>query len=60
MTDQPIPKDQSQGDATREEPNEPGLLEPVGSFPYIILKLIQLITPGFLISKKPPKKNYRI
>lgn len=54
---------------TRENPNktqeaegaEPGILESYGSFPVWMLRLIQLITPSFLISKTPPKKkDYRI
>ncbi len=36
---------------------DPGLLESHGSFPVWMLKLIHLITPGFLISKTPPKKK---
>jgi len=54
---------------TQKEPNktpetkggEPGILENFGSFPVWMLRLIQLITPSFLISKTPPKKkDYRI
>ena len=46
---------------TNPESREPGILESYGSFPVWLLKLIQLITPSFLISKTPPKKkNYRI
>ncbi len=54
---------------TRKVPNktpesegtEPGILESYGSFPVWMLRLIQLITPSFLISKTPPKKkDYRI
>ena len=54
---------------TREDPKktqeteggEPGILESYGSFPVWMLRLIQLVTPSFLISKTPPKKkNYRI
>lgn len=58
----------SESPETREEPNktpdeggEPGILESYGSFPVWMLRLIQLITPSFLISKVPPKKkDYRI
>ena len=40
---------------------EPGILESYGSFPVWMLRLIQLVTPRFLISKTPPKKkDYRI
>ena len=43
------------------EGGEPGILESYGSFPVWLLRLIQLITPSFLISKTPPKKkDYRI
>jgi len=54
---------------TRENPKktpetegaEPGILESYGSFPVWMLRLIQLVTPSFLISKIPPKKkDYRI
>jgi len=54
---------------TREDPKktpdgeggELGILESYGSFPVWMLRLIQLITPSFLVSKTPPKKkNYRI
>ena len=54
---------------TREDPSktpdaeggEPGILENYGSFPVWLLRLIQLVTPSFLISKTPPKKkDYRI
>jgi hypothetical protein len=43
------------------EGGEPGILESYGSFPVWMLRLIQLVTPSFLISKTPPKKkDYRI
>jgi len=43
------------------ETEGPGIMENYGSFPMWLLKIIQLITPDFLISKTPPKKkNYRI
>jgi len=43
------------------EGGEPGILESYGSFPVWMLRLIQLITPSFLVSKTPPKKkDYRI
>lgn len=45
----------------KPESRDPGLLESYGSFPVWLLKLIQLMTPSFLISKTPPKKkDYRI
>ncbi len=43
------------------ESKEPGILDNYGTFPVWLLKMIQLITPSFLISKTPPKKkDYRI
>ena len=36
---------------------DPGLLDHFGSFPVWILRIIQLITPDFLISKTPPEKK---
>ena len=36
---------------------DPGLMESIGSFPVWILKIIDVITPDFLIKKaSPPKK----
>jgi hypothetical protein len=47
--------------AQESEVEEPGILENYGSFPVWMLRLIQLVTPDFLISKTPPKKkDYRI
>ena len=36
---------------------EPGLMESYGSFPVWSLKLIDAITPEFLISKEPVEKK---
>ena len=36
---------------------EPALWESYGSFPVWILKLIQVVTPDFLISKSPAPKR---
>ena len=36
---------------------EPGLMESYGSFPVWTLKLIDALTPEFLISKKPVEKK---
>ncbi len=36
---------------------EPGLLESIGSFPVWLLKIIDIITPGFLIRESSPKKE---
>ena len=51
MVENPNPKESA------ETPADPGLLESHGSFPVWLLKIIHLITPGFLISKTPPKKK---
>ena len=40
-----------------EQKEEPGLMESYGSFPVWSLKLIDAITPEFLISKKPVEKK---
>lgn len=36
---------------------EPGLTESIGSFPVWMLKIIDLLTPDFLISKPAPRKK---
>ncbi|QPJ60357.1 MAG: hypothetical protein G3M70_07950 [Candidatus Nitronauta litoralis] len=43
-----------------EVPEDPGMMESVGSFPCWMLKLIDTVTPDSLRTKEPPKKNYRI
>ena len=40
-----------------EQKEEPGLMESYGSFPVWSLKLIDALTPAFLISKGPVKKK---
>ena len=40
-----------------EQKKEPGLMESYGSFPVWTLKLIDALTPEFLISKKPIEKK---
>lgn len=40
-----------------EPKEEPGLMESYGSFPVWSLKLIDALTPEFLISKGPVKKK---
>ena len=40
-----------------EQKEEPGLMESYGSFPVWTLKLIDALTPDFLISKKPIEKK---
>ena len=39
------------------EKKEPGLMESYGSFPVWSLKLIDALTPEFLISKEPIEKR---
>ena len=41
----------------QKQKEEPGLMESYGSFPVWSLKLIDAITPEFLISKGPIKKK---
>jgi hypothetical protein len=40
-----------------EQKEEPGLMESYGSFPVWTLKLIDALTPKFLISKEPVQKK---
>ena len=40
-----------------EQKEEPRLMESYGSFPVWTLKLINALTPEFLISKEPLKKK---
>ena len=40
-----------------EQKEEPGLMESYGSFPVWSLKLINALTPEFLISKEPIEKK---
>jgi hypothetical protein len=40
-----------------EHKEEPGLMESYGSFPVWTLKLIDALTPEFLISKEPLEKK---
>ena len=40
-----------------EQKEEPGLMESYGSFPVWTLKLINALTPEFLISKEPVEKK---
>jgi hypothetical protein len=60
MTENPETRE-NQNKTPEAEGEEPGILENYGSFPVWMLRLIQLVTPDFLISKTPPKKkDYRI
>ena len=36
---------------------DPGIMESIGSFPVWMLKIIDVITPDFLIKKTPPRKK---
>ena len=40
-----------------DQKEEPGLMESYGSFPVWSLKLIDALTPEFLISKEPVEKR---
>lgn len=40
-----------------DQKEEPGMMESYGSFPVWSLKLIDALTPEFLISKGPVKKK---
>ncbi len=44
-------------DASEKKKEEPGLMESYGSFPVWSLKLIDALTPEFLISKGPVEKK---
>ena len=37
--------------------DDPGIMESIGSFPVWMLKIIDVVTPDFLIKKAPPRKN---
>ena len=51
-----VDKEQNSSDISTQK-EEPGLMESYGSFPVWSLKLIDAITPEFLISKKPVEKK---
>ena len=36
---------------------DPGLMESIGTFPVWMLKIVDVITPDFLIKKLPPSKK---
>jgi hypothetical protein len=46
-----------QKNVSQSKKKEPALWESYGSFPVWILKLINVLTPGFLISKSPAPKR---
>ena len=51
-----VDKEKNSSDISAQKA-EPGLMESYGSFPVWSLKLIDAITPEFLISKKPVEKK---
>ena len=53
-----VEKEKNSSDISAQK-EEPGLMESYGSFPVWSLKLIDALTPEFLISKEPvEKKNF--
>ena len=53
-----MPENQNNQDAPKNTSKEdPGLMESIGTFPVWMLKIIDVITPDFLIKKPPPPKN---
>ena len=53
-----VDKEKNSSDiSAQKQKAEPGLMESYGSFPVWSLKLIDAITPEFLISKKPVEKK---
>jgi len=57
MSEKVEPQPEETPKSVEELPEEPGMLESIGSFPVWMLKIIQAATPDFLISKTPPKKK---
>ena len=51
-----VSKEKNSSDISGQK-DEPGLMESYGSFPVWSLKLIDAITPEFLISKEPVEKK---
>ena len=51
-----VDKEKNSSDIS-EQKDEPTLMESYGSFPVWSLKLIDAITPEFLISKEPVEKK---
>ena len=49
-------KKNSDGVLQNSKKNDPALMESIGTFPVWMLKIIDLITPAFLIKKTPPRK----
>ncbi len=51
------PQNDENGQQNSPSSQEPGLLESIGSFPVWLLKIIDILTPGFLIRESSPKKE---
>ena len=51
-----VEKEKNSSDISAQK-EEPGLMESYGSFPVWSLKLIDTLTPEFLISKEPIEKR---
>ena len=47
----------NQGMPQNASKEDPGFMESIGSFPVWMLKIIDAITPDFLIKKASPRKN---
>ena len=47
----------NQGISQNPRKEDPGIMESIGSFPVWMLKIIDIVTPDFLIKKDPPRKN---
>ena len=47
----------NQDELKKSNRQDPGLMESIGSFPVWMLKIIDVITPDFLIKKPPPPKK---
>lgn len=57
MTDKSAPPEKKVQENMPGKTEELGMFDSYGSFPVWALKLIDLITPGFLIRKSPPEKK---
>ena len=57
MTEDKEPQVSNNIPPSEQHVEDPGLTESFGSFPVWILRVIQMITPDFLISKIPPEKK---
>lgn len=57
MTDKSTPPEKEIQENVSGKTEELGLFDSYGSFPVWALKLINIITPKFLIRKSPPEKK---